>query len=405
MLQYSLGAQFGSWVDRMQVKADQISAADGRGSRRGGRPAASTPAAPREAAACEAVAREAATREIGAADSTDSALAAWAQRLASKLVTGLARSTCGRRGRAGRAPRHRIPRIRRAGSHRAARGAIAGDRPIAPARTAIQIGTLTLASAGWRGRCAGRGDGAARVAGRRERASARAAARFRALARGDAVDRLARRAESPGRGADRQRALLRGSLPPDKGDRARRQVEAIQRAGHRINTLIRDLLDFSSIEGPPVAHGASPRGRPAAVRGAGRPTPDRRDQVTGAVGNAGPAQAMTVCCNRRSHRPGVLQRHWQQHQVQPDRRAHPRRRRGRRPGRAFHGHRRRSGHGCRGAVPTCSIGPGRPSARTATGSGSGLAIVRGIVEAHGGRVWAESALGEGTKVHFTLPSA
>ena len=43
--------------------------------------------------------------------------------------------------------------------------------------------------------------------------------------------------------------LLRGSLPPDKGDRARRQVEAIQRAGHRINALIRDLLDFASIEG------------------------------------------------------------------------------------------------------------------------------------------------------------
>ena len=36
------------------------------------------------------------------------------------------------------------------------------------------------------------------------------------------------------------------------------------------------------------------------------------------------------------------------------------------------------------------------------GVGLGLAIVRGIVEAHGGRVWAESALGEGTRVHFTL---
>ena len=38
------------------------------------------------------------------------------------------------------------------------------------------------------------------------------------------------------------------------------------------------------------------------------------------------------------------------------------------------------------------------------GVGLGLAIVRGIVEAHGGRVWAESALGEGTRVHFTLAS-
>ncbi len=40
-----------------------------------------------------------------------------------------------------------------------------------------------------------------------------------------------------------------------------------------------------------------------------------------------------------------------------------------------------------------------------SGLGLGLAIVRGLVEAHGGRVWAESALGEGTRIHFTLPRA
>ena len=39
------------------------------------------------------------------------------------------------------------------------------------------------------------------------------------------------------------------------------------------------------------------------------------------------------------------------------------------------------------------------------GSGLGLAIVRGLVEAHGGRVWAESPPGDGARVTFALPVA
>lgn len=40
---------------------------------------------------------------------------------------------------------------------------------------------------------------------------------------------------------------------------------------------------------------------------------------------------------------------------------------------------------------------------TAAGTGLGLFIARSIVEAHGGRIWAESAIGAGTAFHFTLP--
>ncbi|MFO0578738.1 MAG: PAS domain S-box protein [Polyangia bacterium] len=39
------------------------------------------------------------------------------------------------------------------------------------------------------------------------------------------------------------------------------------------------------------------------------------------------------------------------------------------------------------------------------GAGLGLAIVKGLVEAHGGRIWAESNVGEGTTVSFTVPLA
>ncbi len=47
------------------------------------------------------------------------------------------------------------------------------------------------------------------------------------------------------------------------------------------------------------------------------------------------------------------------------------------------------------------VDPGRD--RTAGGTGLGLAIVRHLVHSMGGEVGAESGLGEGTTIHFTLP--
>ncbi len=47
----------------------------------------------------------------------------------------------------------------------------------------------------------------------------------------------------------------------------------------------------------------------------------------------------------------------------------------------------------------------RANGATGSGTGLGLCIAKGIVEANGGRMWADSMVGVGSKFHFTLPAS
>ncbi len=56
------------------------------------------------------------------------------------------------------------------------------------------------------------------------------------------------------------------------------------------------------------------------------------------------------------------------------------------------------------AVQMTETGNSKSSSEKENGSGLGLIICRDFINRNGGRIWIESEVGKGTKVHFTLPS-
>ena len=195
--------------------------------------------------------------------------------------------------------------------------------------------------------------------------------------------------------------LLKANLPPDKQERARRQVEAIQRAGNRMNRLIRDLLDFASIQAGRLSVSMRPQEVVAMVNEVLEVTePLAAAKSLRLVADVAPGLAIRCDHDRViqlfSNLVGNAVK------FTPD-------------GGTITVHAAPDGEVVRFSV--ADTGPGIPAdelphvfdryyqaqRKNRDGIGLGLSIARGIVEAHGGRIWVESKEGEGSTFFFTLP--
>ena len=196
--------------------------------------------------------------------------------------------------------------------------------------------------------------------------------------------------------------LLQRSLPPDGRDR--RHVDAIRRAAERMNRLIGDLLDVASIEsGRFFVEQVNEPVRPIvqnAIAAYRTQAEEKSLRLEEAVGSA----EFECVCDRERVLQVLGNLIGNAIKFTPE-------------GGTVTVSAERSGDEVIFAVRDTGIGvstkqlphvfdrfwQAAPKARL--GSGLGLTIAKGVVEALGGRIWAESRPDEGTSFYFTLPLA
>ena len=199
--------------------------------------------------------------------------------------------------------------------------------------------------------------------------------------------------------------LILDSIYGEPPEKMRDVLERVQSNGRHLLGLINDVLDLSKIEAGQltlVARRLLAQGRGARRlqrgRAAGRREEARAQDRSAARPAAGPWR-------RASPDAGSAQSRRQRHQVH-------RRRRGGDQGRApangsFKLSVRDTGPGISAADQAKLFQEFQQADNSITkkkgGTGLGLAISKRIIELHGGRIWVESHVGQGSTFSFTLP--